>query len=137
VRIGFCMLLWTTSVGEEHRPLLEDLKATGYDGVEVPIFTPDPDELAAVGRMLDEVGLERTAISALGDPATDPLSPDPAVRAAAAALVDHRGGVGHRPGQRVGRAPPGPRPGRVAALVDRDRPVPGPGQRLQLPCPRG
>jgi D-psicose/D-tagatose/L-ribulose 3-epimerase len=79
------MLLWTTSVGEEHRPLLEDLKATGYDGVEVPIFTPDPDELAAVGRMLDEVGLERTAISALGDPAADPLSPDPVVRAAAVA----------------------------------------------------
>ncbi len=85
MRIGFCMLLWTTQVGEEHRPLLEDLKATGYDGVEVPIFDPDPDALAAVGRMLDEIGLERTAISALGDPAADPLSPDPAVRAAAVA----------------------------------------------------
>jgi D-psicose/D-tagatose/L-ribulose 3-epimerase len=79
------MLLWTTQVGPEHRALLEDLKATGYDGVEIPIFVPDADELAAVGRMLDDIGLERTAISALGDPAADPLSPDPAVRAAAEA----------------------------------------------------
>ncbi len=85
MRIGFCMLLWTTQVGPEHRALLEDLKATGYDGVEIPIFVPDADELAAVGRMLDDIGLERTAISALGDPAADPLSPDPAVRAAAEA----------------------------------------------------
>ena len=37
MKIGFCMLLWTTSVGEEHRGLLEDIKATGYDGVEVPV----------------------------------------------------------------------------------------------------
>ena len=35
MKIGFCMLLWTTSVGTEHRALLEDIKATGYDGVEI------------------------------------------------------------------------------------------------------
>ncbi len=38
MKIGFCMFLWTTEVTEKHRPLLKDIKATGYDGVEIPIF---------------------------------------------------------------------------------------------------
>ena len=80
MKIGFCMLLWTTSVSEDHRPLLEDIKATGYDGVEIPMFDGTPDDYAAIGRMLDEIGLDRTAITVIGTPERDPLSPDPAVR---------------------------------------------------------
>ena len=41
MRIGFCMLLWTTHVVDEHRALIEDIAATGYDGIEVPIFEGD------------------------------------------------------------------------------------------------
>ncbi len=63
------MLLWTTSVGQEHRGLLEDIKSTGYDGVEVPVFAGTPDDYAKTGRMLDELGLGRTAISVI--PTTD------------------------------------------------------------------
>lgn len=44
-------------------PLLEDIKATGYDGVEIPAFEGEPDEYAEIGQMLDETGLERTAIT--------------------------------------------------------------------------
>lgn len=69
MKIGFCMLLWTTHVTREHEPLLEDLKAAGYDGVEVPIFGGDPDHYARLGELLDRLGLERTAVSAMGDPA--------------------------------------------------------------------
>lgn len=69
MKIGFCMLLWTTHVTREHEPLLEDLKAAGYDGVEVPIFGGDPDHYAGLGELLDRLGLERTAVSAMGDPA--------------------------------------------------------------------
>ena len=65
MKIGFCMLLWTTHVTEEHRPILEDLKATGYDGVEIPVFEGTPDHYARLGRMLDEIGLERTAITVI------------------------------------------------------------------------
>ena len=65
MKIGFCMLLWTTSVGSEHRALLEDIKATGYDGVEVPIFGCTPENYAEIAVMLDEMGLERTAISVI------------------------------------------------------------------------
>jgi D-psicose/D-tagatose/L-ribulose 3-epimerase len=83
MKIGFCMLLWTTSLGEEHRPLLEDIKATGYDGVEIPIFEGTPDDYAAIGKMLDEIGLERTAISVIPSLDLHPLSEDAETRAKA------------------------------------------------------
>ncbi len=35
MKLGFNLLLWATHVTEEHWPILEKLKATGYDGVEI------------------------------------------------------------------------------------------------------
>ncbi|MHA1553456.1 MAG: sugar phosphate isomerase/epimerase family protein [Alphaproteobacteria bacterium] len=81
MKIGFCMLLWTTHVDESHRALLEDIKNTGYDGIEVPVFQGDPDDYAEIGRLLDEIGLERTAISVIPAEDQNPLSDDAAVRA--------------------------------------------------------
>jgi D-psicose/D-tagatose/L-ribulose 3-epimerase len=83
MKIGFCMLLWTTAVTADHRALLEDIRATGYDGVEVPVFGGTPDDFARIGRMLDAIGLERTAISVIPTAEIDPLSADPARRRAA------------------------------------------------------
>ena len=83
MKIGFCMLLWATSVDESHRALLEDIKATGYDGVEIPVFGGDPDDYAKIGRMLDEIGLERMAITVIPSEEQNPLSQDAAVRKAA------------------------------------------------------
>lgn len=80
MKIGFCMLLWTTSVGEEHKGLLEDIKATGYDGVEVPVFAGTPDDYAKTGKMLDELGLGRTAISVIPTPDLHIISDDAADR---------------------------------------------------------
>ncbi len=80
MKIGFCMLLWTTSVGEEHKGILEDIRATGYDGIEVPVFDGTPDDYAAIGRMLDELGLGRTAISVIPTPDMHILSDDAADR---------------------------------------------------------
>ena len=80
MKIGFCMLLWTTSVGEEHKGLLEDIRATGYDGVEVPVFAGTPDDYARTGRMLDDLGLGRTAISVIPTPDMNILSEDAADR---------------------------------------------------------
>ena len=53
MKIGFCMLLWTTSVTKKHEALLRDIKATGYDGVEIPIFDGTPDDYAKLGATLD------------------------------------------------------------------------------------
>lgn len=83
MKIGFCMLLWTTSVDASHKALLADIMATGYDGVEVPVFGGTPDDYAATGRMLDELGLGRTAISVIPTVDMHPLSEDARVRAKA------------------------------------------------------
>lgn len=80
MKIGFCMLLWTTSVSAEHQSLLEDLKATGYDGIEVPVFDGTPDDYAQIGRQLDQLELGRTAISVIPTPDMNPLSADTADR---------------------------------------------------------
>ena len=80
MKIGFCMLLWTTSVDESHKPIIEDIKATGYDGVEVPMFDGTPDDYAAIGKMLDGLGLERTAVSIVPTLEQNPLSAEAADR---------------------------------------------------------
>lgn len=77
------MLLWTTSVGREHLALLEDIRATGYDGVEIPVFDGTPEDYAALGQMLNGIGLARTAISVIPSPDMHPLSADAATRARA------------------------------------------------------
>jgi D-psicose/D-tagatose/L-ribulose 3-epimerase len=82
VKIGMCMFLWTTRVGPEHEALLSDIRATGFDGVEIPVFEGSPDDYSALGRRLDALGLARTAVSAIGDPALDLIAPDAGLRRA-------------------------------------------------------
>jgi D-psicose/D-tagatose/L-ribulose 3-epimerase len=83
MKIGFNLLLWTINVEDRHMPILEDLKRTGYDGVEVPIFGGESVHFRMLGRQLDDLGLERTAVSALPSVEMNPLDPDPNVRAKA------------------------------------------------------
>lgn len=86
MKIGFCMLLWTTHVTAKHEALLKDIRAAGYDGVEIPIFEGEPDHYARLGELLDGLGLERTAVSAMGDPAMN-LIGDGAARKAGIAQM--------------------------------------------------
>jgi D-psicose/D-tagatose/L-ribulose 3-epimerase len=81
MKIGFNLLLWTINVEDRHMPILEDLKKTGYDGVEVPIFGGEAAHFQILGRRLNDLGLERTAVSALPSVDMNPLDPDPTVRA--------------------------------------------------------
>jgi D-psicose/D-tagatose/L-ribulose 3-epimerase len=82
MKIGMCMFLWTTNVTPEHEEVLRDIKATGYDGVEIPVFEGEPEDYARLGALLDRIGLERTAVSAIGDPAKNLISADAEERAA-------------------------------------------------------
>lgn len=82
MKVGMCMFLWTTHVTGGHEALLKDIKATGFDGVEIPIFEGDEKHYARLGEMLDHIGLERTAVSAMGDPGMNLISPDSATRRA-------------------------------------------------------
>jgi D-psicose/D-tagatose/L-ribulose 3-epimerase len=85
MKIGMCMFLWTTRVTRDHEAILRDLKATGFDGVEIPIFEGTPDDYRRTAELLDELDLERTAVSAMGDPANNLIAADAATRAAGVA----------------------------------------------------
>jgi len=87
MKIGMCMFLWTTHVGDEHLSLLQDIKTTGFDGVEIPIFEGQPDDYTRLGEVLNDLGLERTAVTAIGDPARNLISSDASDRAAGVAYM--------------------------------------------------
>ncbi len=84
LKIGMNLLVVAGFITEQHRPLFERLKTLGYDGVEIPIFEGSPEHYRALGRLLDAVGLERTAVAIIPDVERNPLSASPAVRQAAA-----------------------------------------------------
>ena len=87
MKLGMNMLLWSTDVsGGENDALFEMLKDAGYDGVEIPIFDREVDKYAELGRRLDDLGLQRLAVSARGAP-DNPISEDAAVRAEAVAAT--------------------------------------------------
>lgn len=86
MKIGFNLLLWTTHLTEQHFPLLETLKATGYDGIEVPVFQGELSHYQHLGRVLRDQGLGCTSLTLLPDEAHSALSPDPLHRQGA---VDH------------------------------------------------
>lgn len=79
MKYGMNLLLWSGELSEDLMPTLERLKAIGFDGVELPIFNLDLD-YAALGKRLDDIGLERTAVT-VRNAADNPISPDAAVRA--------------------------------------------------------
>lgn len=87
MKIGMNMLLWTGHVEESHVPVLRALKATGFDGVEVPVFdVSDEGHYRWLAGVLDDIGLERTVVALIPDEAHNPLAADAAARARA---VDH------------------------------------------------
>ncbi len=79
MKFGMNLLLWTAEISDEHLPVLEKLKEMGYDGVEVPIFSDDPKKFARLGKQLDDLGLERTAVT-VRTAADNPISPDRSIR---------------------------------------------------------
>ncbi len=79
MKIGMNLLLWSGEVTEDLLPVCEQLKAAGYDGVELPMFNLDLD-YAKLGKQLVDIGLARTAVT-IRNEEDNPISPDAAVRA--------------------------------------------------------
>ncbi len=87
MKIGMNLLLWTGHVTQEHVPVLKALKATGFNGVEVPIFdSSDAAHFSWLGGVLDDIGLQRTAVALIPDEAHSPISAEAAAR---------QGGIDH------------------------------------------
>jgi D-psicose/D-tagatose/L-ribulose 3-epimerase len=78
VRLGFDLLLWTTHVTDAHWPIIEDLQATGYDGVEIPMFEGPVSQYEALGRRLRGSGLASTGVGVMAGGSA--ISPDRIVR---------------------------------------------------------
>ena len=75
IRYGMNLLLWTAHVTAEHFPLLADLKKTGFDGVEIPLFAGDAAHYRKLRKELDNAGLACTAVTT-ARPEANPISPD-------------------------------------------------------------
>ena len=85
MKTGMNLLLWTTHVTEEHFPLFAKLKQTGFDGIEIPLFTGDAAHYRKIRKELDNNGLGCTTVTCV-NPQTNPISPDAPLRQAG---LDH------------------------------------------------
>jgi len=81
MKVGMNMLLWTDHVTEEHYHIFEELKSTGYDGVEIPLGQGDLSHYSQLGTHLADIGLGTTCVTSLLEE-TNIASPDSNIRAA-------------------------------------------------------
>lgn len=87
MKIGFNLLLYTGHVTEANYSVIEKLKKAGYDGVELPIFdVSNPAHFSSIGKVLQDNGLQCTAVTVLPDEAHNAISPVAANRQGA---IDH------------------------------------------------
>lgn len=74
MKIGVNLLLFATQVTREHETTLKAIKAAGADGVEIPTMDGSVSDYAALGRLLDDLGLARTSSMAFVTPEQNPVS---------------------------------------------------------------
>ena len=80
MKVGMNLLLWTDQFDAATlEPICVRVKEMGFDGVELPLFAVDIAEAERTGRLLDEIGLGRTAVT-VRSPDDDPMSADETVR---------------------------------------------------------
>ena len=60
MKLGLNVFLWSGQTDENLFPVLEKIKAWGYDGAEFPFFHTDEGVYAKVRAKLDELGLKAT-----------------------------------------------------------------------------
>lgn len=78
MKLGFNLLLWTTHVREDQFHLIDALKKTGYDGVEIPLFEGDAAHYTKLGNRIKDAGMSSSSVTVMiGGNA---LSPDKTLR---------------------------------------------------------
>ncbi len=73
------LLLWGIEMNDEHMPVLEMIKNTGYDLVEIPIIDFDPGKWQKWRTKLDELGLSCVA-ETINGPGNNAIAEDKAER---------------------------------------------------------
>lgn len=81
MRIGMNMLLWTNHVTEEHFHIIDQLRKTGYEGIEIPMGDGDIAHYRAIGNHITSTGMGVTAVTSLLED-TNIASPDSSIRQA-------------------------------------------------------
>ena len=100
MKIGMNLLLWTTDINEKLYPILADLKATGFDGVEVPIGDEDILQYRALGKQINDLGLKCTCVTSIFEDG-NPASAQATVRAKAIDQMKWRIDMGKELGAEV------------------------------------
>jgi D-psicose/D-tagatose/L-ribulose 3-epimerase len=65
MKVGMNLLLWTGAATEKHIPLIRKIKSWGYDGVELPMFSPDSSPWEKLAKEMDKLGLGRTVVTVM------------------------------------------------------------------------
>ena len=65
-KLGMNLLFWGTEIDERLFPILEQIKSIGYAGVEIPIFDTNTKTWESWKKKLDELELDRVAITING-----------------------------------------------------------------------
>ncbi|NAS11537.1 sugar phosphate isomerase/epimerase family protein [Poritiphilus flavus] len=81
MKIGMNMLLWTNHVTEQHFNIIDDLKQTGYDGIELFLGEGDLSHYSNLGNHFSNIGMGVSCVASLG-PEENIASPDPKHRSA-------------------------------------------------------
>jgi len=100
MKIGMNLLLWTTDVDERLYPLIDDLKETGFEGIEVPIGDEGNQRYRDLGRRLKDLELGCTCVTSLFEDG-NPASAKQSVRAKALDQMKWRIDMGKELGAEV------------------------------------
>lgn len=65
MKFGVNMLIWTANFTAQHLPLLPEIKRHGFDGIEVPLFSPADFCASDIRRGVEQNALECTACSVI------------------------------------------------------------------------
>ena len=100
MKIGMNLLLWTTDINDKLYPIIEKIKASGFDGVEIPIGDEGKGNYTKLGKKISELGLGCTAVTSIFEDG-NPVSPDPAIRTRAIEQMKWRLDMGAELGAEV------------------------------------
>lgn len=79
MKLGVSAFAWTAAFGPEHLTLLPRVKEYGFDGLELPMFTPSDLPVADLRREFEASDLDCT-ICAILPAGINPISPEASVR---------------------------------------------------------